>query len=168
MPNFYNDDQLTKGIVGLMQGVIDEVSEELKKLLDDDGGLIDTIIYQANTPKWYGRQGKSGGLMGMWDKQPTKTKGNSVQSEIYADDGLLVNDPDAFIHGSNYWAGGNDITGMLIDLVVGGGSGPLFGDGFWTGPRDFWTPFLEMLDDGTVSGLVEAAFRARGINFIKG
>jgi len=167
MPQYYNDEQLTKGLVSIMSGVMESVAQKLLDLLADDAGLIDTIIYQANSPKAYARQGDSGGLLGMWEKKPLKSSGRGISYQIYADSDLLSHDPDDFIHGSNYWIGGDDIRDMLIDLVAGGGSGPLFGSGFWTAARDFWTPFLEMLENGTVNKILESEFKKRGIVYIK-
>jgi len=167
MPQYYNDEQLTKGLISIMSGVMDSVAQKLKDLLADDAGLIDTIIYQANDPKAYARQGDSGGLLGMWEKKPLKSSGRGIAYQIYADSDLLSHDPKHFIHGSNYWEESDDIRDILIDLVVGGGSGDFFGSGFWMGARDFWTPFLEMLEDGTVNKILESEFKKRGIVYIK-
>jgi hypothetical protein len=85
----------------------------------------------------------------------------------------MNNDPDDFIHGSNYW-NTDDVRDMLAEMIINGGNvsksphvGPIFGTGFWTDPRDFWTEIEEMVKNNSIDKMIESAFNSRGIKWKK-
>ena len=165
MPIVDNDDALTKLLSETMMSVVESVADRLLEELVGPDGFIEDIVYGAGAPSFYSRQGMNGGLSGMWDTK----KGTGIQAIVYEDSDTLSLDQDNFIHGSNYPKSKppNDIRGALIDMIIGGGSGPLFGEGWWRGRRDFLTPFLELLENGTIERMIEAEFKLRGINYIR-
>lgn len=161
---FDNDQALNAALLGEMAGIIDEVVFEVLKELKKK---ISEILYDTYSPSFYNRQGSEGGILGVFEINPTEVGGNSVSAEIEDRPETLANDPASFVHGSYYYEGGTDITGMMVDLIVEGWSGPLFGPAFEGRPRDFWTPFIELLENGYVFELVEKEFKKRGIKFIR-
>lgn len=142
----------------VVNAVVDAIIEELQKKMDE-------IVY-SDSPEWYPRQYSNGGLYELWEKSKGKGSKNSLSYEIKEHPENLTNEPDAFIHGSNYWVS-TDITDILADIVIGGGSGPLFGEGFWRAPRDFWTPLIEMIEDGEFESVIEETLKSLGILYIK-
>ena len=171
MPIVDNDDALTAALNAEFLTIIDEIAEELLSLLVDDLGLIDTIVYDAGTPKEYPRQGRTGGLIGMWDKETT-VAGNTITSKIGEDSNKMTAHAAGvktdFIHGSEYWDRGiSDIRDLLVEIITEGKSGPFFGDGFWSQPRDFWTPFKNLIEKGKVDKLFRDTMTKRGIRFKK-
>lgn len=78
-------------------------------------------------------------------------------------DGNLIStvDKDNFIHGSNY--SGVDIKEALPYIIFGGESGDLFGEGFWTNPRDAWTEMINITDKKFNSWIKEG-FKLSGLN----
>jgi hypothetical protein len=152
------NEMLMKDMSVVVNAVVDEIIKELKKKMDE-------IVY-SNDPAWYPRQYSNGGLYELWEKSKGKGSKSSLSYEIKEHPENLTNEPDAFIHGSNYWES-TDIRGMLAGLVIEGGSGPLFGEGFWRGPRDFWTPLIEMIENGEFEAIIERTFKSLGIIYIK-
>lgn len=159
-----NDDDLMRILVSDMNSIIDSVSAKLIARLEE---YIQSEVYNAYSPKVYERQGANGGLLGNWEQVPNDIRGNVITSIIRENEPTqLALDSDNFIHGSNFWSK-DDIRDLLAEIVIMGKSGPLFGDGPWRFPRDFWTPFIKLLDDGTVDTLIETEFKKRGIKYIK-
>ncbi len=169
MVDITSDMELNQILLGEMAGIVDEVAEQLLDKLISDSGFIEQIVYGAGIPNWYQRNKKSGGLLGEWDTVPIKITGNTVTGEVKEFPERMKFNPSEFVHGSYYWVEGiTDIRKLLVDFITEGWSGPLFGEtGFWLGSRDFWTPFVKLLEDGTVSKMFEKAFRSRGIKFKK-
>ena len=153
------NEMLMKDMSIVVNAVVDEIIEELKKKMDE-------IVY-SDSPAWYPRQYSNGGLYELWEKSKGKGSKNSLSYEIKEHPEKLTHEPKAFIHGSRFWKKGDNITQILADIVIGGGSGPLFGSGFWTEPRDFWTPLTEMIESGEFEGIIERTLKSLGIIFIK-
>lgn len=95
----------------------------------------------------YMRLGKDGGLMGSFVASDAKIVGDKVVGEVYYDETLIYVDPVIYTHGSYEWYT-TDISDIFPYLVIEGKSGELFGRGWWTEPRDFWTPFIEEIENG--------------------
>lgn len=155
-----NDADLTALLIADMEGVIDAITNTLLEKLKEK---IQEIVYDSYDPIWYPRQGERG-LGNEWEKTDAHSEGNIVESEISENPMKLNTDSDNFIHGSNFW-NLNDIRDLLAEIVIEGESGPLFGSGPWTFPRDFWTPFIELLEDGTIEKIIEKEFKLRNIKF---
>ena len=169
-----NDDALNAMVMKDLYDIIDEVTDQLLEKLKEK---IDEEVYGAGTPSkkknGYIRRMDNGGLRGSFEKSSTIKSMQSVTNSIEHFPENMDLDSDNNVHGSNFWEGGKDIRSILVDMIINGGSGTphvgdRFGGGFWTDSRDFWTPFLEMLTDGTVNKLIESAFDKRGIVWIRG
>jgi|WetSurMetagenome_2_1015567.scaffolds.fasta_scaffold54392_2 hypothetical protein len=162
-----NDQQLTAIMVMDMTEIINSVADQLLKKLKDSGGFIETIVYGAGEPKWYPRQRENGGLLEAYDKTDATVAGTTITAEVGEHPDRMTSEPEAFIHGSEYWDI-TDIRSLLTEIITEGKSGPLFGNGFWRESRDFWQPLLDMLESGEVDIMIETEFTNRGIKFIKG
>ena len=154
-----NDAQLDAQLLFDFKGIIDEVSYKILQALLES---IEKEVYNAGIPQLYHRHRYAGGLLGSWEKSDAKILGQEVYSRIDSNLNMMVTYPDEFIHGSNHWVM-DDIRELLAEIIIEGKSGPLFGEGFWTQPRDFWTPVIEMLTNGKVDKLIENAMTTRGI-----
>jgi hypothetical protein len=166
---FKNDPELNQALIKEFQDIINKVAEEILQLLRDS---IQKEVYDAGDPSIYKRQGMDGGLMGSFDKTDATVRGQMISSKVKQYPMRMKHVPDNFIHGSNFWDETDDIRKILAEMIINGdiGSphvGGIFGPGFWTMPRDFWTPLLEMLKDGTIDNMLESEFRFRGIRFVR-
>ena len=160
-----NDEQLNAIILGDLKKIIDEVAEKVFLKLRES---IQQNVYDAGTPTTYNRQLDSGGLLGSFAKQNVTQSGQTIESKIDQDPMSMTHDPDNFIHGSNFWKGGDDIREYLAEMIINGDTkspmiGDRFGSGFWTSPRDFWTPMMDMINNGDIDRMIEQAFSSRGI-----
>jgi hypothetical protein len=155
-----------------MSQVIDGIAAKLvNKLLE----LVDQYVYDAYDPPEYGyeRQEDNGGLRGSYVKTDKPTiVGNTISSEIFSDVSTLTLDEDRYIHGSHYGRNGDmysDIRAVLDEIIIEGLSGPLFNFSenrdYWLKPRDYWQPFIKLLDDGEIDKLIEEEFGMRGISY---
>ena len=160
---FDNDLSLTQALVADFGIMINDVADEVWMNLNEE---IQYDVYDVYTPKSYDRLGVNGGLLNEFDKTHPSITGNTITSEIGDNPDRLTLDPDNFIHGSNYWST-EDIRDLLIEIITQGKSGPLFGQGPWRAPRDFWTPFIQKLDNGFVFDLIEKAMTSRGLVWIR-
>lgn len=174
MPIEIINDQMADMIMALDFTPIWEVI--CQRILDELKQEVEEIVYNSYSPKYYERQGENGGLLGDFTKldQSTVTQYSTetiIHNEIGETEDTIAgmtNIPVEFIHGSNYWDGGTDIRDILIDLVTqesGFGSGPLFGEGIWREPRDFWASFINKLDNGRIEEMFEEELRNRGIPY---
>ena len=164
-----NDADLQSQMIQDLKDIIDEVSV---LLLTDLREKIKEEVYGAGTPSAYSRNKLDGGLEGSFDVSDVEALGLTIQSIISQDPLTMVHDPAHFIHGSNYWEFGNDVRDILSDMIINGNTGTphvggIFGEGFWTEPRNFWKPFLEILDKNG-NHYIEEAFQARGIQYTIG
>lgn len=161
---FKNDTQVTNFFTSEMKKVLDIVAEKMILKLQEK---IDEKVYNSFTPTTYNRQMDNGGLRDLWRANPSRRKGDKVSVKVKEEPEFLTHTPEEFIHGSNHSKKGDDIRKVLAEFVLEGESGDLFGDGVWRDKRDFWTPFIDMLDDGEINTIIEDAFTAVGINFIR-
>ena len=163
-----NDDSMTEAMELDMISIINTVSDQLLIRLIGDAGFIHEIVYDPyeEQVKEYERQMENGGLLDDWEQLKATLQSHLVTAEIQEDITRLNLDAKHFIHGSYYWVR-KDVRDILLDIIVDGKSGSFFGEGFWRSPRDFWTPFVELLEDGTVDSMIEKEFTKRKINYIK-
>lgn len=161
MPIVNNDDELMMFFIKDAQEVVDEVTFKLLEVLKD---YIMQIVYRPYRPKVYPRLMYNGGLLEDWVKTPSVVSGNEVYSIIEEDPYNMLLNKKEFIHGSLV-KGENDIRRYLSEIIIEGESGPLFGEGFWRQPRDFFEPFLSYVDKN-VDRLIRESFKKRGIQLI--
>jgi len=156
--NVYNDAMLEDLLLIELQGMINEVSEQMLEKLQE---LIQTEVYD-DFPSMYQRQGMNGGLLGSFEKSDANIIGREIESLIDQNIMDMTLEPENYIHGSYEWHT-DDIRDLLTEIIVEGKSGDRFGSGFWTRPRDFWKPFIELLENGTCDTLLIKAAKKRGI-----
>lgn len=70
-------------------------------------------------------------------REPRIYKEN-VSVKVEHEPDMMSNEPDRFIHGSYFWDL-TDVRFLLPYIINEGLSGDLFGEGFWTNPRPYWT-----------------------------
>lgn len=165
---FKNDQELNLALLKDFRDMLDKVAAEiLQKIVDS----IDKEVYGAGTPSsnGYQRNKLQGGLSGSFEKTKATIQGQQIESTIDQNPMSMVHDPDNYVHGSNDWSS-DDIRDILADMIIAGGDdsvhphvGPRFGSGFWTRPRDFWTPILTDLQNGVYDKFIESEMTQRGI-----
>lgn len=163
-----NDKALTIAIINDFCKIIDTITDKLLEKLKE---IIEEVVYNPYEPKKYERQGLHAGLLGEWERNHARIVNNTVVSEIFEAPYSMSVNPDNFIHGSLLYDP-NDIREFLAEIVITGKSGRHFDFAhpplWWRSPRDFWTPFVQLLSDGTVDSMIEREMKKRGIRFIKG
>jgi hypothetical protein len=162
---FDNDMALTASLVRDFSEMINEITSQI---LVELKGEIERYVYDVYNPVWYVRQGLGAGFEDSWTSD-SETSGNTITGTIYDAPDKMNIIREEFIHGSVYGKGTlySDIRDALTSIIVEGRAGPLFGDGPWRQPRDFWTPMLERLDRGMINVFLETRLKARGINFVR-
>jgi hypothetical protein len=158
MPNFDNDAALEAFMLTTLQIIVNEVSEQMLEKLQD---LIQSEVYD-DFPAVYERRGMNGGLLGSFEKSDATIFGKEILSLI--DQNIMGMDiePENYVHGSYEWHT-DDIRDLLTEIVTEGKSGKRFGGGFWTRPRDFWKPFIELVENGTCDKLLVRSARKHGL-----
>jgi hypothetical protein len=162
-----NDTIMTQVLIHDMGEIMEIV---IKNLLKTMKGQIQQYVYAAysslsNSPDKYQRQG-SAGFGESWIST-SQTAGNIITSTLEQDLNIMSLNPPDFIHGSLHWDP-NDIREYLVNILVENAWGSWFGENQpWMTARDFWNPFIQMLDNGEIEKEVEAQFVLRGIQFIK-
>lgn len=164
MPVANNDAELQAMLLNDFQSIIANTLDELYDMLIVD---INREVYDANIPKAYIRQGSFGGLRGSFAKEiiSNSTNNRTIDGRIFQDINRLNHNPDLFIHGSDYWQTTDDIRDILSDIITLGTSGPFFGTGFWTDPRDFWGHVEWYVNSGRVKDIINRELNTRGISF---
>lgn len=165
--HLFNDKELRDSIMSDLSSIVEEVTD---KIFDELRNSIETNVYGAGTPDWYSRRMDDHGLLGSFDKEGVLRSGNMVRERILGNTDSMELTPDEFVHGSNYWDR-DDVRDILYDIIINGQNSPehprvgkLFGEsGFWTEPRDFWTPIVDLIKDGRADRMIEKAFDSRGI-----
>jgi len=176
--NIHSDVEMNTFMMQVFEDVINKVGKQIMKDLQE---IMQKEVYDFATPKKYNRQYKKGGLYSAWYVPDAKVSGYNVETKLEHTPGTMTVDSDNFIHGSNHWRGGTDIRDILADMIINGGSGnPHVGPYFdstlegeedipwWKLPRDFWTPFIKMLDKGEVDLLIKIELNKMGIGFVPG
>ena len=166
-----NDLQLQQVLLNDLNTMIDEVAGKLLANLQD---YIQTEVYDKGFPTRYERQGMDGGIQGSFETSTAVTMGNkSVEAWIEHDPMSMTLDREEAIHGGILQVP-DDVRSILADIIIGGFEGGMdsgqydsraysSGDlGFWTKPRDFWSPFMKELNKNG-DKFIEAAFKKRGI-----
>jgi hypothetical protein len=168
MPMFNNDAQLEALFLIELKGIINDVAKDMLQKLYDS---IEQEVYGAGTPTTYHRLRMVGGLLGSFEKDDASIVGREVESTIDQNPMTMVNDPENHIHGSlDKWKDGSivpDIRDIITDIIIEGRSGSRFGDGFWREPRDFWSSFIRLIENGTCDMLIQNAAKKRGITLVR-
>lgn len=93
---------------------------------------------------------------------PKRISSDEYQGEMHYEPYMIKTiSPENFIHGSNYWSQ-DDVSDILPNLIFEGKSGDFFGKGFWTEPRDAWSPMISSMDN-SFSKLMRDSFAKQGV-----
>lgn len=147
--------ELFKGLLDILYDVVievgDKINDKLRYHIDEEVYINQNNYYANGTgqPTYELRESVT-------TSEPKKT-GNSVSVKIFHDKNKMSFAPDDFIHGSRYWKDGlTDIRELLPLIIDQGLSGNLFGEGWWTEPRPYFSNTLEELKN---NGLLKKWFR---------
>lgn len=177
---------ITSGLqlqVTMSEDIRDAVDEVTRLILTKLQDIIMEVVYTPYDPNEYDRQ-YDAGLLGAWLRDAAKIEGNTVTGRIDSDPMHMILNQEQGIHGSlgrikdeegNYeeaegieW----DIREYLMDMIINGGDaskhphvGKRYGSGFWTQPRDFWTPFEAWFNENA-GIMLKMALQIRGLNII--
>lgn len=159
MINITNQSHLDAYLMKALQNTVNYVVD---KIFETNKELIDQIVYGAGSPKMYNRTFE---FRESWEKDEAITSGsNEVTGGLHQNWQEMSYDPENFVHGSLY-CGDYDYTDVrqgLADIIYNGLSGGLFGQGFWTKPRDVWKPLLQKIES-EISSWVITGFEIQGI-----
>jgi hypothetical protein len=181
--NIHSDAEMDQFMRTLFESVITKVGKQLKEKLQE---VIQKEVYDKGTPKEYDRQYKRKGFYTAWYASDAGNLDGEIVSAIqYSESDQSVtmsHNPSEFVHGSNHWIHGDDIRPYLADIIMNGrftGSphvGKIFDRSvklqpadpipWWFLPRDFWTPFLTMLNNGEADSLIKLELNRMGINLV--
>lgn len=91
--------------------------------------------------------------------------GNELSTKVYHDKSKMRFQPDDFIHGSRYWENGTTDIREILPLIINDGlSGNLFGDGWWTEERPYFSITLkELQSQGLIKKWFKEALQKRGL-----
>lgn len=167
----YSDQELNQILLNITNDVIAEVAGniryEVEKAIDDIvyfSGRNKVYAYGKNTPMaQFSRAAQpTFEFRKSWTNR-TESKGNNVIGYVEQQFDKMRVDADNFVHGSNYWTGGNDVREYLAAIINEGKAGSFFGNGFWRHPRRFWDEAMKVFADGTVDKWIREGFEKRGI-----
>jgi hypothetical protein len=156
MESFSNLEELYKLMFDATQDAIeyvcDKILTELNLQMAQKNIGMGGVVYEP-----------TGEFYEAWQQGVTERVGKYIQTVVGYEADTVHSIPDEFIHGSNYWSGGNDVSDILPDLIFGGKSGDFFGQGFWTEERDAWTPTIQRIDKSFDKWLKEG-FKQAGVS----
>lgn len=137
---------MSQGAGKALSDVGEEMVKEIK--VDIQGMVGGGTVYSPNG---------SGSFADAWKTDPPQVGGSDASILMYHDGSMLSHNADTFTHSSPYGGDIEDMTGIVFD----GGSGSLFGDGFWRKPRRYaWNAFEHNVDVQMDSWMINALMRA--------
>jgi hypothetical protein len=159
-----NDNELSQAIGKDMEKALKVVSNYLVN--QTRMSVEEKVYYAWPATKWYDRLEGKGGFLGSWDSEISPFDGTSVKSKIFSN-------PEKMVYNGSKFQHGNDFTDRRKDLAEYIAEGTHYD---WLGDspndtsfaRDYWTPVLEQLDDGSVERVLENSMKSLKINFTKG
>ena len=163
-----NDIQLMAAFSAEMTAIVDELTEWL---LTQVRMSVEANVYSYPEGSMYERLGADGGFLGAWGKEVAKFASSYIESMVGIDplgalqlEGAtaMQYNPDMHQHGNSV---GDDRREGLAQLIESG-TGYDFG-GNAAIPRDFWSPIIQIVEDGSLDVVLENLFGKHGIRFTK-
>lgn len=120
----------------VMDYILDRIEDECKDMIRE-------IVYDPFEPEEYERTEQ---FMNSWKGTRLATtksdiKGSTIVNGIMTQDANLMEvNRELNQHGSSFSK--RDIRDRLSSIIFEGKAGGAFGKGFWTEPRDAWTPLI--------------------------
>lgn len=179
--NIDNDDKLAQVMSADLRKIVEKVAETVVELLK---GYVQTRVYDVWHPPddGYVRQHEigKGGFYESWTFEDIKDSGGMSRSRefstiILSDPDLMELDPLNFVHGFPIGGGfGNIDRRGELDAAIAESfhRDPRHdfhtedGRGAWEKPRDYWSPFIDVMDLGTFEEIFEAECKRFGITLI--
>lgn len=173
-----NDDKLAQVMSSDLRKIVEKVAETVVELLK---GYVQAMVYDVYEPEVYERQHANGGFYGSWTYDDIEIKGGGLlrsaefSTKIFSDPDEMILDPMNFIHGSPIGGGfGNIDRRDEMDAAIAESfhRDPRHdfhtknGSGAWEKPRDYWSPFIDMMDLGTFEEIFETECKRFGITLI--
>ncbi|MEG1353714.1 MAG: hypothetical protein RR255_00330 [Bacilli bacterium] len=133
--------------------VTDKMVEEIKYIIPHMGigiGLLNKVY------------NPTGEFAEAWTNEMALRTADYVNGVMRYDGNLISTvDETNFIHGSYY--SGVDVKEALPYIIFGGKSGKLFGDGFWTEPRNAWSEMIKNTDKN-FNKWIKEGFKLSGLD----
>lgn len=136
---------------------LQKTAEESVKLSKE---IIDRVVYDAGSPENYERTYQ---LRDSFRDNPLENSGDVAVVKLDHDTGKISANPSAFQHASPYWSPW-DYSKYVAKTVHDGGSGGLFGDGYWRSSRAYIPEISKELEGGKYKQLMLAQIRGMGFN----
>lgn len=173
-----NDETLAHVMSIDLKRIVIKVAESVVDVLK---GFVQSEVYNVYEPKVYERQHADGGFYGSWTYDDIKVGAGSLLNSrefgttIFSDPDEMTLDPMNFIHGSPIGGMFGDIDRrdeMDAAIAESFHKDPRHdvhtkdGSGAWEKPRDYWTPFIDLMDLGIFEDIFEEECRKIGITLI--
>jgi hypothetical protein len=139
---------LSAAIRGALKEVIDKMFEELQKCIARD-------VYGSG----FGDIA-TGELINSW-----KHESYGMFATLQFDPSMLPNDPDSWIHGSQYDSAWRDTRALILDIIQGGYRAYNAHTGMEVAGRPFWDDYLALVD-ANYDDWVRAALKHQGLDVI--
>ena len=159
-----NDTELSQAIGKDMEKVVKKVSNYL---VNQTRMSVEEKVYRAwPETKWYDRLEGKGGFLGSWDDEISPFDGTSVVAKIFSNPQRMIYNGTKFQHGNDF----TDRRQNLAEYIAEGTHYDWLGDSPNDNSfaRDYWTPVLEQLQDGSVEQVLDNSMKSIGLNFTKG
>ena len=127
--------------------IVQTILENIKKSNVD---LINSVVYGAGYPTEYHRTGQFADLA--WDATVTK-------NTLYETEGEFKYNPEGMTDPHESVVDGTDMREYLTEIIYEGVAGHIFGEGFWTKPRDAWTKLVEIVGSDTMKNWIDQGAR---------
>lgn len=138
---------------------INDITREMKSRIEKEI-FNKGIGFASNGEGYYNPTGE---FEEAWiNEVPKRIDSSTYSGEMHYEPKMIRTvSPENFIHGSNYYKT-DDVSDFLPELIFEGKSGDFFGSGFWTKPRDAWSPFISSMDK-SFSKLMRDSFDKQGV-----
>lgn len=143
--------------------LIEAVDYVMQKIWNENREVIRKIVYGAGLPTEYDRTDEFRNAWSYeWHSRP-KTDA-FVEYEFFYDWALLNINRKNAQHGSPEWLSTyQDVRPYLADIVYGGLSGDLFGDGYWREERNAWSELLHRIGKRNLTNWFKEGCKQAGI-----
>lgn len=137
------------------------VQETIDKALVEFKETINEVVYNVNTPLVYQRTYE---FLDSWESEVKKTIGGA-EGTIGQNLATMLFNPQLYQHGSEDTG---DLRDELASILFEGTDTSIFGDGWWSEPRDAWFVFItEITKNGKIFQWFREAMKSQGLSLTK-
>lgn len=134
------------------------LKEAAKESVDLTKEVINKVVYNAGSPENYQRTYQ---LRDSFRDNPLESKGDSAVVKLNHDEARISPNVGMFQHASSHWSPW-DYSKYIAKTVNDGGSGGLFGDGYWRSARPYIDEAEKELSGGKYKQFMLAQLRGLG------